>query len=71
MCYDYRVVLASDQSTVSDAYSMLESADEGAWELLEPTDSSSEMGEESRSDAGRRTSGRMQIPNVRNFDQLG
>ena len=75
--YDYRVVLASDQSTVSvklplDAYSVLESADEGAWVLLEPTDSSSsEMREESRTDAGPRTSGRTRTPNVRNFDQLG
>ena len=74
--YDYRVVLSFDQSTISvqlplNAYNPQENAEPGAWVLLEPTDSSNEMGGESRSDAGPRTSGRTRTPNVRNFDQPG
>ena len=77
--YDYRVVLAFDQSTISfnlplAAYSVdEENAAVGAWALLEAIEGgSNELEEECGGDQGRRTSSRARTPNVRNIDhQLG
>ena len=76
--YDYRVVLAFDQSTISvnlplAAYSVDdENAAVGAWALLEPIErGSNQLEEECGGDQGRRTSSRARTPNVRNIDQLG
>ena len=76
--YDYRVVLASDQSTISAklplaAYSVdEENAAVGAWALLEPIEGGSNgLEDECEGDQGRRTSSRARTPNVRNIDQLG
>ena len=76
--YDFRVVLAFDQSTIRielplAAYSVdEENAAEGAWALLEPIEGGyNELEEECRGDQGRRTSNRARTPNVRIIDQLG
>ena len=76
--YDYRVVLAFGQSTISvklplAAYSVdEENAAAGVWALLEPMEGGSkELEEECGGDQRRRTSSRARTPNVRNIDQLG
>ena len=75
--YDYRVVLAYDQSTISvkmplDAYDVDEAnADVGAWELLEPIDDSEEPARGCDGEQPRRQGSRVRTPNVRNSDQPG
>ena len=78
--YDYQVVLAFDQSTISVKLPLLtayyrvdeENATVGAWALLEPIEGgSNELEEECGGDQGRRTSSRARTSNVRNIDQLG
>ena len=76
--YDYRMVLAFDQSIISvklplDAYTVdEENAAVGAWALLESIEGgSNELKEGCGGDQGRWTSSRARTPNVRNIDQLG
>jgi len=75
--YDYRVVLAYDQSTISvkmplDAYDVDEAnADVGAWALIEPIDDSEEPAGGCEGEQPRRQGSRARTPNVRNSDQPG
>ena len=75
--YDYRVVLAYDQSTISvkmplDAYDLDEAnADVGAWALIEPIDDSEEPAGGCEGEQLRRQGSRARTPNVRNSDQPG
>ena len=71
--YDYRVVLAYDQSTISvkmplDAYDLDEAnADVGAWALIEPIDDSEEPAE---GEQPRRQGSTAQTPSVCNSDAV-
>lgn len=75
--YDYRVVLAYDQSTISvkmplDAYDVDEAnADVGAWALIEPIDDSEEPAGGCEGEQPRWQGSRARTPNVRNSDQPG
>ncbi|CAB1100647.1 unnamed protein product [Ectocarpus sp. CCAP 1310/34] len=75
--YDYRVVLAYDQSTVNvkmplDAHDVdEENAAVGAWALIEPIDDSNEPAGGCEGEQPRRQGSRARTPNGRNIDQPG